>query len=578
MKPLRFQLRFLVGLFLSLFIFTACTTSFTINSFDAAYQYLQDQLLSNIQVESEVVPDAIARTQVIPKLANPLPDVQTFPLYGAQPTTEPRKIYVEIFSSAEKANGDRQDERWLVDVAETFNQQQQKINTGQVIQVGVRSVPSGLGAQLLGAGKAQPTAYSPATDLWLQRLRQDRVAFETIAPELVPNYAIMAINPQTYQALAKGGTVTFDRLMDAVLAGQVTVGYSNPYIASSALNFLYALLWRSAGHQQTGKVLTLADLQLPQVTSAFDRFQKQIVVNTLTYLDLKQIILRDPQKFQAFVMAYQSYASLKQQPGFQDWQYVPYGVPENSPLVSFDWTTADEREALQKFAAFAQSAPMQQLAKQQGFAESTVTQSVPPLPSGDVLQVAQSLWKKRKDGGKTVYMQLVIDTSGSMLEHNRLQAVQAALRSAIQQINPGNQVGLLTFSDRPIRRTPFAPFNELEQKRLLTAINELEADGKTALYDALAVGLGDLMEQQKKDPEGRFYLLLLTDGERTDGLDFNALKPVMEQSGVRIYPIAYGEVNQTELQAIAALREGSVYDGNPETVQTLLRDLFQTNL
>jgi hypothetical protein len=31
------------------------------------------------------------------------------------------------------------------------------------------------------------------------------------------------------------------------------------------------------------------------------------------------------------------------------------------------------------------------------------------------------------------------------------------------------------------------------------------------------------MTQKKRDPEGRFYLLVLTDGERTDGIEFTAI-------------------------------------------------------
>jgi Ca-activated chloride channel family protein len=47
---------------------------------------------------------------------------------------------------------------------------------------------------------------------------------------------------------------------------------------------------------------------------------------------------------------------------------------------------------------------------------------------------------------------------------------------------------------------------------------------------------------------------------------------------VRFYPIAYGEVDQGELQAIASLRESTVQQGSPDNVQTLFKDLFQVNL
>ncbi|MBW4613851.1 MAG: VWA domain-containing protein [Desmonostoc vinosum HA7617-LM4] len=576
MKKLRFKFWLAIGLCLS--FLWACTP--TIDSFASADRYLRQNLLPSIEVDSQLVSDTTAYNVVIPPVVNSVPDPNTFPLYGAKPSNDANIVYIEIYSSAEKANGERKDERWLIDVVEKFNQQRQTLASGKVIQVGIRNIPSGLGAQILAAKKAKPAGYTPATTLWLELLKAEGLPIQAIAPALIPNQAIFAIQPQTYQELAQGGEVTFDRLMSAILADKIKVGYSNPYIASSALNFLHTLLWRSAGHARDGKPLTVAELESPQVNSVFSSFQKQIALTTPTYLDLKQIWIRDPQKFQAIVMAYQSYVNLKKQPGFEQLAYIPFGTPENSPLVGFKWNSASQTAALEKFAAFATSAPMQKLAEQQGYEQTNYLKQAqfPPVPSGEVLKAAQSFWKQRKDGGHTVYMELIVDTSGSMEENNRLKAVQEALRLASEQINRGNQIGLVTFSDRPTRRIALAPFNELEQKRLFAAIDQLRPDGATALYDGLAVGLADLIEKQKTDPSGRFYALLLTDGERTNGIDFEKIKGVIKHSRVRVYPIAYGEVNQQELEAIAAIREGSVYEGTPERVQVLLKDLFQTNL
>lgn len=578
MKKLLFLLGLAIGLCLSLL--GACTTFTSIDSFESADRYLQQQLLPKIQVDSQLVSDSSSHNVVIPPLLDSAPDPNTFPLYGAKPDQNPNTVYIEIYSSAEKANGERSDERWLVDVAEKFNQQRQTLPSGKVIQVGIRNIPSGLAAQVLATKKGQPAGYTPATTMWLELLKAEGLSLQEITPALVPNQAIIAVQPQVYKELAQGGEVTFDRLIDAILSGKIQVGYSNPYIGSSSLNFLYTLLWRAAGHHQDGKALTIAELESPQVNSTFSTFQKQITLTTPTYLDLKQIWIREPQKFSAIVMAYQSYVTLKKQPGFERLAYIPFGVPENSPLVGFDWNSASERTALEKFAAFATSAPMQQLAKHQGHEQTQYLQSskFPSIPSGEVLKAVQAFWKQRKDGASTVYMELIVDTSGSMEQNQRLKAVQEALRFASKQINRGNQIGLITFSDRPTRRIELAPFNELEQKRLFAAIEQLQPDGGTALYDGLAIGLADLMAKRKTDPNGRFYVLLLTDGERTHGLELTQIQDVIKHSGVRVYPIAYGEVNQQELEAIATIREGSVYKGTPEKVQVLLKDLFQTNL
>ncbi|MEO1402911.1 MAG: VWA domain-containing protein [Cyanobacteria bacterium J06635_1] len=578
MKKIRFKIWLAVGLCLSLL--WACSTAATIHSFDGADRYLREQLLPNIRIEEQLVTDTEAYNVVLPPPTETVPDPTTYPLSGAEPTDDPNVVYVEVYSSAEKANAAREDERWLVDVADKFNQQQQRLPSGQVIQVGVRNIPSGLGAQILAAGKGKPAGYTPAHALWLELLKADGIQMEVLSPALVSSHAIFALRPEIYDQLAEGGDVTFDRVMDAILTGEIQVGYSNPYIASSALNFLYTMFWRAAGHDQDGKPLTLEDLDSPAISSVFSAFQKQVSLITPTYLDLKQIWLRDPQAFQAIVMAHQSYEALIEKPGFGEFAYVPFGVPETSPLVSFDWTTGPEKAALEKFAAFATSDAMQQLAEQQNYERTDYLKQgdFPPIPSGDVLKAAQAFWKQRKDGGNTVYMELVVDTSGSMADDNRLTAVQEALRLASQQINPANQVGLITFSDFPIRRIHLAPYSELEQKRLFRAIEQFRADGATALYDALAVGLTDLMAKQKTDPDGQYYLLLLTDGERTDGLGLGQLREVIRHSGVRVYPIAYGEVNHQELAALAEIREGTVYEGTPDKVQVLLKNLFQTNL
>ena len=465
MKKTKFIVGLCIGLCFSLF--WACSNSAPqLNSFEAADAYLRDRILQNIQISSEIVSDTDAYNAIIPPLEDYVPDPETYPLYGAEPSNDPNIVYVEVYSSAEKANAARDDERWLVDVAEQFNKQQERLPSGELIQVGVRNIPSGLGAQILAAGKGKPAGYTPAHALWPELLKADGLQVETISPALVSSHAMFAVRPEIYKQLEKGGEVTFDRLMDAILSGEVRVGYSNPYIASSALNFLYTSLWRSAGHEQDGKPLTLTEISSPEVGSVFNAFQKQVVMTTPTYLDLKQIWLRDKTAFDAIVMAHQSYAGLIESPGFDEFAYVPFGVAETSPLVSFDWTTPAEKSALERFSAFATSTPMQALAEKQGYEQTEYLQKgvFPPVPSGEVLKAAQSFWKQRKDGGRTVYMELVVDTSGSMEQDNRLPALKEALKLASSQINPGNQVGLVTFNQSADSSDVFGPLQRARAK------------------------------------------------------------------------------------------------------------------
>jgi Ca-activated chloride channel family protein len=139
-------------------------------------------------------------------------------------------------------------------------------------------------------------------------------------------------------------------------------------------------------------------------------------------------------------------------------------------------------------------------------------------------------------------------------------------------------VGLITFSDRPVRQLPLAPMDEQGRQRLVATVHHLQAEGATALYDGLAVAMTDLMRARKRDPNGRFHLLLLSDGQATTGLTLRHLNDVVRHSGIQITPIAYGDVDQEDLQAIANLRESVVYTGTPQRILPLISDLFQTNL
>jgi Ca-activated chloride channel family protein len=550
-----------------------------VDSFAKAEEVLNNNILPKITVTTDIVSDAVAQGYSTENISEPLPPLEKFPLYAAQPNNEPNTVYIEIFGSPDKSNAKKEDESWLVDVAEKFNAENIKVNSGKVIQVGVRNIPSGIGQQFLTVKAAQPAGYTPSNELWLEMLKSDGVKIVSIHSALLPSMTGIAIQNQKKQEIFREGEVSFDQLLDAILAGKLMIGYTNPYSSSTGLNLLYTIFWRAAGHQQNGTPLTVDDLKLPQVNSVFTGFQKQVLLTADTTLDLKEVFLRNPEKLPAFASDYLSYSTLQKLPGFEQSSYIPFGVPHNSPLVGFVWNSPEQQEALKKFAEFATTPAMQQLApgRTEAVTQYLKRSDLPPIPNGEVLTSVQSFWKQKKDAGQTVYLMTIIDTSGSM-DGEPLNAVKEGLRIASKEINPGNYIGLISYGDQPRELVPLAPFDEMQHKRFLAAIDNLRADGATAMYDGMMVGLSKLMEQKKINPDGRFYMLLLTDGQANRGFNFDKVKQIIEYSGVRVYPIAYGDVNQGELDAIAALRESTVKQGTPENVQDLLKGLFQTNL
>ena len=553
-----------------------------VNSFDSAMVRLERGLLPSISVESAMPPSAISRAEAPLPLAERLPQATAFPVHGAPADGIEQSgstLRVEIVSSLEKADNQRASSRWLVEGAERFNQRRERSQDGRRIEVVVRAIPSGLAAQMLVAGNYRPAGYSPASQQWLELLRHDGIATTLLQPSLVGNRSVIAVRGTAWKQTG-GGTLAFGPVLERTLAGQLRMGTCNPYLCSPGLDFMHTLLWTTAGHAGKGGALQAAELERGSIQRSLELFQQRVSRIDPTYIEQVEAWKRRPEALDAAVMAEQSYRQLRREPGFDDLLAVPFGEDQGSPLVSLPWTTGPERQALERFARFMTSAPLQTLARSQDFGQPSPVPATarPPRADGELLSRVQRLWKQRKDGGRTVYLQLLVDVSGSMNEDDRLSQLKRALVVASGAINSGNQVGLMSFSDKTTRLMPLQPYDANSRGRLLATVQGLQANGATALYDGMAVALHDLMQARRRDPNGRFHLLVLSDGLPNRGLNLGHLRGVIENSDITITPIAYGDVNDGELRDIAAIRESAVYRGDPKRILSLMHDLFQTAL
>jgi Flp pilus assembly protein TadB/Mg-chelatase subunit ChlD len=110
----------------------------------------------------------------------------------------------------------------------------------------------------------------------------------------------------------------------------------------------------------------------------------------------------------------------------------------------------------------------------------------------------------REVAGTPATAMLVVDTSGSM-KGRGIVAARAAARQFLQAAPSTVQVGLETFSDRPVLLV--AP--TIDRRRVLAALRDLRPQGETALYDALVAAA----DAAGKD--GRRRLVVISDGADT---------------------------------------------------------------
>ena len=98
---------------------------------------------------------------------------------------------------------------------------------------------------------------------------------------------------------------------------------------------------------------------------------------------------------------------------------------------------------------------------------------------------------------------LVLDVSGSMNQSGKLEGAKAAARAYVEQLQPGDQAGVLAFNTSARLLQPLTA----DREALLQAIDGLRAGDDTAMYDALGEAVGILQPFS-----GRKAIIVLTDG------------------------------------------------------------------
>jgi tight adherence protein B len=170
----------------------------------------------------------------------------------------------------------------------------------------------------------------------------------------------------------------------------------------------------------------------------------------------------------------------------------------------------------------------------------TATINGQPVPVTE----ATPLQEQQGERGKVAVV-MAVDTSGSMLENNNIARARDAAATLVGALQPGTRLGLVAFSTEP--RVVQQLTGDHQQVR--QAIGTLQADGDTALYDAVVRG-SQLLEGE----EGQRNLVVLSDG-RDDGSSARLEDAIAaaKRQGVTVYTVGLNLPGNTD-QDQAALR------------------------
>lgn len=139
---------------------------------------------------------------------------------------------------------------------------------------------------------------------------------------------------------------------------------------------------------------------------------------------------------------------------------------------------------------------------------------------------------------------VLFDVSLSMMaedvEPDRFIAAQSAALEFVDEVDPGVQIGLISFSGNVAVESPLS-FDRAETRR---SIERLQLGPGTAIGDALTVATrvltADLSSEQLDDDTAPGVIVVLTDGETTVGMPTAEGAAIAAEVGIPVYSISFG--------------------------------------
>ncbi|WP_374209071.1 VWA domain-containing protein [Kitasatospora sp. A2-31] len=389
-----------------------------------------------------------------------------------------------------------------------------------------------------------------------------------------------------------GSKVTWAQLAEAASSGRLAYGMSDPSRSNSGFSALVAVASALSG---ADAALTEADVQ--KATPALKQFFTGQKLTSGSSGWLAQAYTRAERGRVGALVNYESVLlSLnKTLPADQQLTVVrPVDgvVSANYPLTLLGSSAQREREAFQKLTAYLLRDDVQkrisELTLRRPVAAGTAAAPSLPgdrrreLPFPGTRAVADGLLASYQNElrrpSRTVY---VLDTSGSMAG-DRLASLKRALGGltgsddtrGVRRFRDREEVTLISFASKvkstrthTVPPSGSRPGPQEELSAINADVQQLSADGGTAVYSSLEEAYRVIERQQAAAGDDRFTsIVLMTDGESNEGAtdkDFRAFYNGLSsaQKAVPVFPILFGDAAKGQLQGIAELTGGKLFDG-----------------
>lgn len=524
----------------------------------------------------------------------------TMPAFGGG------KLRINFYSSSAKRN-------WINEMVTKFNASGTKAG-GKAIFVKQVHVTSGGSFDQIKEGKIKPDLWSPGDESWL---RMAKAYFRDVKQmDLFDEYTPLVNIPLV---------VAMWEPMAKVLGYPKPIGWKD--IAAVAKN---PKGWAALGHPEWGKFrwghahpdansgfltiisevyaasgktegITPKDLKNPKVVAFLKDFEGAVEHYGLSNSWIDDLMHRKgPSYLSACVQYENTIIQTNEKHNNKPFKLLAIYPKEGNfwtqhpvAVLKGEWMTPEKEEGCKKFIQFLLSEKAQRRAMEMGLRpilkdlemgspfdlEHGVIANVSAdrmfqVPEEGVLKRIRDLWEEVKVPATII---LTLDRSGSMKGEPMDEAKAGAIQF-VQSMKPRDQLEIVVFNEKVTPLTQLCYMRECGE----TAVEKLSglfAGGGTALYDAVSMSYNTLLEYGKKNPNRRYAVMVLTDGDDTSSImnrhDFLDSLPKSEEIEVpKIYTIAYGPSADKDLLAQISNRTNArLFGSTPEEIKRTYKEL-----
>jgi len=501
-------------------------------------------------------------------------------------------------------------EKLLVPLVNTFNASGAEVD-GKKVFVKATNVSSGDAQTKIASGRLKLTAWSPSSSLWggLLNFEADQPYAPEKNPSIVRTPLVIAMWEPMARALGypkkKLGFADILKLARSKQGwgaygkpefGQFKLVHTNPDFSTSGLSAVVAEYYAATGKKEG---LTTADI-------AKGRAQVKDIERSIVHYGDTTLFISDQLRknglgyASAVAMEEATLVDFNLRRGSREKLIAIYPAEgtfySDNPYITLNasWVTDPQRRGAAAFGAYLEKNIDGTMAARYGFRPSdleekpsaplTAANGVDPTqpervlspPEPRVLDAIKKAWRADR---KPANVLLVLDTSGSMGEGDRLKNAKSGLLTFVNEVASQDRVGLTIFNDRVMPLTPIARIGG-GRVALTGRIDGLIADGGTAIYDATDAAVAQV--KTLADTSRINAVVLLTDGQDTDSSkSVDALVRELEAQGdssrrVRVFTIAYSAGAQGAAENLARIADasgGKSYKGDTDDIETVYRSI-----